>query len=184
MFVETWTLPQEECTLRDFDIIRRIDCNRLNGIGKNGVLIYAKQNISQNVLFLFETKKSTNTRATYQSIAFKYLDTSFIIVYRSPGFPIARFRNEIKADVEKVRRMDNTKVVILGDFNICRSTGTDILEEHLNAYNLFSINHSPTTKQITQIDWIFSDSRIPQALAITYETPYSHHNGIFFKYSL
>jgi len=44
-----------------------------------------------------------------------------------------------------VRRMDNTKVVILGDFNICRSTGTDILEEHLNAYNLFSINDSSTT---------------------------------------
>jgi len=90
----------------------------------------------------------------------------------------------MKADVEKVRRMDNTKVVILGDFNICRSTGTDILEEHLNAYNLFSINDSPTTKQITQIGWIFSDSRIPQALAITYETPYSHHDGFFFKYSL
>jgi len=116
----------------------------LNGIG-NGILIYAKQNISQNVLFLFETNKSINTRAAYQSIAFKYLDTSFIIVYRSPGVPIARFRNEIKADVEKVRRMDNTKVVILGDFNICRSTGTDILEEHLNAYNLFSINDSSTT---------------------------------------
>jgi len=86
--------------------------------------------------------------------------------------------------VEKVRRLDNTKVVILGDFNICRSTGTDILEEHLNAYNLFSINDSPTTKQITQIDWIFSDPRIPQAIAITYETPYSHHDGIFFKNSL
>jgi len=67
-----------------------------------------------------------------------------------------------------VRRMDNTKVVILGDFNICRSTGTDILEEHLNAYNLFSINDSSTTKQITQIDWIFSDSRVPQALSNTY----------------
>jgi len=40
--------------------------------------------------------------------------------------------------------MDNTKVVILGDFNICRSSGTNILEEHLNAYNLFSINDSPT----------------------------------------
>jgi len=75
--------------------------------------------------------------------------------------------------------MDNTKVVILEDLNICRSTGTDILEEHLNAYNLFSINDSPTTKQITQIDWIFSDSRILQALSITYETPYSHHDGIF-----
>jgi len=49
----------------------------------------------------------------------------------------------------------------------------------LNAYNLFSFKDSPTTKQITQIDWIFSDSRIPQALAITYETPYSHHDGIF-----
>jgi len=121
----------------------------LNCIGKNGILIYAKQIILQNVLFLFE---STNTRATFQSIAFKYLDTSFIIVYRSPGFPIARFRYEVKADVEKVRRMDNTKVVILGDFNICRSTDTDILEEHLNAYNLFSINDSTTTKQITQID--------------------------------
>jgi len=68
------------------------------------------------------------------------------------AFPIARFRNEIKADVKKVRRTDNTKVVILRDFNICRSTGNDILEEHLNAYNLFSINDSPTTKQITQID--------------------------------
>jgi len=85
--------------------------------------------------------------------------------------------------VEKVRRMDSTKVVMLGDFNICRSTGTDILEEHLNAYYLFSINHSPTTKQITQIDWIFSDSRIPQALAITYETPYSYHDGIFLSIS-
>jgi len=85
--------------------------------------------------------------------------------------------------VEKVRRMDNTKVVILGDFNICRSSGTNILEEHLNAYNLFSINDSPTRNQKTQIDWIFSDSRIPQALAITYETPYSH-DGIFFKYIL
>jgi len=80
--------------------------------------------------------------------------------------------------------MDNTKVVTLGDFNICRSTGTDILEEHLNAYNLFSINDSSTTKRITEIDWIFSDSRIPKALAITYETPYSQHDGIFFKYSL
>jgi len=68
-------------------------------------------------------------------------------MFYSPGFPIARFRNEIKAGVEKVRRMDNTKVVILGDFNICRSTGTDILEEHLNAYNLFSIIDSPTTKK-------------------------------------
>jgi len=77
--------------------------------------------------------------------------------------------------------MDNTKVVILRDFNICRSTGTDILEEHLRAYNLFLINDSPTTKQITQIDWIFSDSRIPQALAITYETLYSHHDGIFLS---
>jgi len=90
-FVETWTLPQED--FRDFDTIRRIDCNRLNGIGKNGILLYAKQNISKNVLFMFETKKSTNTKATYQSIAFKYLVTTFIIVYRSPGFPIARFRN-------------------------------------------------------------------------------------------
>jgi len=80
----------------------------LNGIGKNGILIYAKQKISPNVLFLFKTKKSTNTKATYQSIAFKYLDTSFIIVYMSPGFHITRFRNEIKADVEKVSRMDNT----------------------------------------------------------------------------
>jgi len=68
-------------------------------------------------------------------------------MFYSPGFPIARFRNEIKAGVEKVRRMDNTKEVILGDFNICRSTGTDILEEHLNAYNLFSIIDSPTTKK-------------------------------------
>jgi len=77
-FVETWTIPQEG--FRDFDTIRRIDCNRLNGIEKNGILIYAKQNISQNVLLMFETKKSTNTKATYQSIAFKYLDTTFIIV--------------------------------------------------------------------------------------------------------
>jgi len=83
--------------------------------------------------------------------------------------------------VEEVRRMDNTKVVLLENLNICRSTGTDILKEHLNAYNLFSINDSPTTKQITQIDWIFSDSRIPQALALTYETPYSHHYGIFLS---
>jgi len=75
--------------------------------------------------------------------------------------------------------MDNTKVVILGDLNDCRSTETDILEKHLNAYSLFSMNDSPTTKPITQMDWIFSDSQIPQALAITYETPYSHHDGIF-----
>jgi len=77
--------------------------------------------------------RQRSPQTTYQSIAFKYLETLFIIVYRGPGFPIARFRNEIKADVEKVRRMDNTKVVILGDFNTCRSTGTDFLEEHLNA---------------------------------------------------
>jgi len=125
-------------------------------------------------------QKSPQTQG--QRINRLHLNTSFIIVYRSSGFPIARFRNEIKANVEKVRRMDNTKVVILRDFSICRSTGTDILAEQLNAYNLFSINDSPTTKPITQIDWMLSDSRIPHALAITYETPYSHHH--FFKYSL
>jgi len=68
----------------------------LNGIGKNGILIYAKQNISQNVVFPYDKNKSTNPRTTFQAIAFKYHDMSTIVVYRSPGILIARFRNEIE----------------------------------------------------------------------------------------
>jgi len=119
-----------------------------------------------------------------QILIFQHLDTTYIVVYRNPTFSISDFRRRFLETIEQLLNNGQSKIVILGDFNICRATTKDQLEIGLNDLGISSLlNGIGTTKELTEIDWVFSSSGFNDLKAHIYETTYSHHDGVFVSYS-
>lgn len=109
----------------------------------------------------------------------------YIIVYRSPSYPIESFRTILLDILLNLSFEDNPYIVLVGDFNICRRANCDTLETQLKEKGIDSrLDQEEFTRfeSGTQIDWLFSNlsPQGPNAHAVmTFETVFSDHDGIF-----
>ena len=189
--METWTFPEECYILQDFRLLSRLDCYNNESEercrNKRGIKVYIKHCALPHAEYLFGIEKMhKNQQHTYvlQIIAFRFKQYFCIVLYRSPLFPEALFRNTLLGALSKLQNeheVELGKVIIIGDFNICRKTLIrsnieDIMEE--NGFQSLLEKTLSTTKYGTQIDWAFSNVNLENSVVKIYKTIYSHHDAL------
>lgn len=179
-FVETWTLPEEEYNIPNFTEIHRIDGSAGTGErSKRGIIVFGKQNIANSLEFVSCSDLSSN-KQTYQNVVTRYMNIYFVVLYRNSKFPISALSDILSEVMDSISLHDNAKLVIIGDFNICRKTNDSQIENILAQKRLHSLFDKKviTTVGGTQIDWVWTNINTDQLNCSTFETAHSYHDGI------
>ncbi|KAI8130619.1 hypothetical protein CVS40_0059 [Lucilia cuprina] len=184
--VETWAFPEEIQSLEGYSLLSKLDCfnaeHEERSRNKKGISVYVKTDKISNVNLLFKVDHVLGY--SFQYIAFRYHNIYIINLYRSPSFAEGLFRSFLKQAIDELQthiRSEIKRILIIGDFNICRKTHPDNTTERLLIERgLVSHLHptASTTKHGTQIDWVFSNIPLNHVNAKIYPTIHSHHDGV------
>jgi hypothetical protein len=125
LFVETWTVSQDQYILSHYNCIYRHDC-----LGQKrhayGIAIYAKQLFSNGIKIIFESNKYNRSKHLAHNIVSFTTDDKycFCVIYRSPSESMENFKKIFQEMMSTVQRKlsPSAKIIVVGDFNYDIST--------------------------------------------------------------
>jgi hypothetical protein len=174
MLTETWLHDGDAISIPGFHEVARQNMPGTRP-SANGTTIFVHENHAANISFNSVGRYFGRNKVSASWLCLH--DTNIIVVYKSPTTTVGDLKNFMTSILTPTHQ----RTIVCGDFNLAQNRNfANFLEV---TFGLKLYNTVPTTTSNTTIDLLFATDSVRLANPIVYESMFSFHKPVFFKFT-